>query len=471
MASRVYHSAVASGSTNTQSATVQTDHVTLTFTPDASSTYLILGYCETQVDNNAARDTQVRLWDDTASAELELSNIEMDAAGGTEWYPVSFAYLASFGGSPSSQSYKIQHKLESTNTNTDSWCRNGSLVALKLAADDASMSNDGTHASSSNPGTWTDYDAASGTDNLTFTPGTSGDYLILAFARLAYSATSNGAQLRLLCEDGSTAVATTRWCPTDSTIRPTWAAAVKRTSLAASSQTFKLQHSRTNSGAGTSTLDYVRMVALRLDGFEANTATQDTGADTTTSASYVDLGDTRADTLASGIDYLLLATADVENNTISVDTSVKLTDSTNTYAEAVIHAEVADRGLSFLVPRVVTGSGASVTHKFQGASNGTATLSLDEHRLFVLQVETSASGTNANAGNAAGTGAANNATTAVSPASGHASGTGTSQTPQTAVSMSAGHASGTGQAFDATVTRTCEPRPDAATGKIGRAHV
>ncbi len=37
MATRVYHSAVASGDTNTQSATVWTTHTSVTFTPDANS--------------------------------------------------------------------------------------------------------------------------------------------------------------------------------------------------------------------------------------------------------------------------------------------------------------------------------------------------------------------------------------------------------------------------------------------------
>jgi hypothetical protein len=467
VATRVYHSSDNSGgNTNTQSATVFTVHRTLTFTPAANSSYLLLGYCETQVDNSATRDSQVILYDETTPTQLRATQVEMNQNDGAEWWPCSLASVVTFGESPSEMTYTIKHKLESTVTDADSVCRNGTLVALKLDAADASMVNSGSATSTANPGLWTDYNAASGDDALIFTPGSTGDYLVLAWARCSYSATTNGAQIELLCEDGTTEVALQRWVPTDSTTLATYAAAVKRPSLTAAEQTFKLRHARAVSGSGTSTLAEVTMVALRLDAMNGNTATEDTGADTTTSATYVDLGDTRADTLASGIDYLLIATADYESDTGGVDTSLLLTDSTNTYAEPVFDSGVAARGRTFLVPRVITGAGASVTHKFQGKSNGTATLSLDEHRLYVLQVEASASGTEADAEVASGTGTSNAATTTVAPAGGNAASTGTAQTPQAAVAVPAESTAGTGTAYDATVSRTGEPLAEvaAATG-------
>jgi len=381
MPSRGYFADSGGGDTTTQSATVQTDHRTLTFTGDASSTYLIIGYVESQVDINAARDTQVRLYDDTAAVSVYDTNFECRLTTGVEWRPLTFAYLFTTTGSPVPQTFKLQHKLESTLTNADSVCRNGSLIALKLnSGTDFTATSDSAATATSSPGTWTDY-----TTSLTFT-ATSDDYLIIAVARCAYSATTNGARIRMLCEDTTTGVADTEWVPSDSTTKVTYAAMVKRT-LTAGSVTFKLQHSRAVAGSGTSTLDFVRYVALRLSDFDSTQVTQDTGADTTTSATYADLGDTHTQTLTSGIDYLMLASANSTIDTTSVTFGLKVTDGTTTFAEPAVSPGVTGKGFAAVVPKIISGSGSSTTHKVQGISNGTATLTLAEHRIAMLQVE------------------------------------------------------------------------------------
>lgn len=63
-----------------------------------------------------------------------------------------------------------------------------------------------------------------------------------------------------------------------------------------------------------------------------------------------------------------------------------------------------------------------------------------------------ASSTNANAGNAAGTGTGRSATTSIAPTGGLASGTGTSGNPAPSVAATAGRAQGTGTANNATVS-------------------
>jgi hypothetical protein len=390
VATRVYQQAVGAGDTNTQSATVWADQVSDSFDLDALSDYLLIAFLESQVDINAARDTQVRLYDDTSATVLAAQNNEMIGTTGTEWPPHTLAAIVTTGGSPETRTLKVQHKLESTLTDTDSWARKGRLVALKLGAADEWMSNDDTYTSSSNPGTWTDYAPATGDTDLTFTPGSTGDYLVLAFGRIKAGSTTGGAYVRMLCEDGTTAVGNLRWVPGDSTSLRAFAVATKRSSLAASAQTFKLQHSRVTDGTNSSTIDQVRMVALRLDGFESNTATEDATTDSATTSSYADLGDTRTDTLTSGLDYLVLGCATSETGSGAVLMGMQFTDGTNIYSTSEFIAQ-QNRGFSALIPVIVTGAGASVTHAWQGRAVSSQ-LNMIEHRIFVLGVEAAAGG-------------------------------------------------------------------------------
>jgi hypothetical protein len=396
VATRGYQQALASGgatpTTNSSSAT-WVDNVTATFNLDASSTYLIMGYFEEQVNNTTAADGMVRLFDGTtALTTAQARHISSDAS---EWIPFNLVAIITTT-SAATPTLALQHKLSATSSGRLSNARNGVIVALKLGANDASMSNDTQGTSSANPGAWTDYAPASGTSTLTFTPGSTGDYLILAFAEGGYSSTADGAVITLLCEDGTTRVASSYYVPVNTGNRCSYFTAVKRAGLTAAAQTFKLQHARQRSGTGTSSLYNVRMVALRLSDFDSSNSTEDATSRTTTSASYVDMGTTQTDTLTSAIDYLLLASWWEGTNNNSILHSSRLTDGTNVYNEAqrkeTFHAGEPNWGQMILVPRVLAGSGASVTHKVQAKITSVLTDTMTEHRLHMLQLQASGGG-------------------------------------------------------------------------------
>lgn len=391
MATRTYQQTLGSATavTNSSSSTY-VNQCSATFSLDASATYLVLGYMEGQVNNTTATDGQYRLFDGTTA--LCSANFRHVSSDASEWTPINLCALITTTGAVT-PTLSLQAKLASTGSSRIVSTRNGVIFAIKLGANDASFTNDVSGTSTANPGSWTDYNPASGTKVLTFTPGSSGDYLIFAFCTQTYSAATDGSILTLLCEDGSTQVMTSYWVPNNSGNKQSYCGVAKRASLAASSQSFKLQHSRQRSASGTSTLDQVRMVALRLDDFNGDTHTEDTSSATTTSASYVDMGSTRTDTLTNAIDYLLLASWWEGTNNNSILHSSRLTDGTNVYNESqrkeLYHAGEPNWGQMICVPHVVTGAGSSVTHKVQGKITSVLTETMTEHRLHVLQLMTS----------------------------------------------------------------------------------
>lgn len=455
MATRVYHaSGNSEGNTAVTSDSVYGDHRVLTFTPDASSTYVILAYCETQT-NTATIDTQVRLWDATASASIDSTNVEMAVGTSVEWPPVTLMAIMTFGGSPSSQTVKIQHKMETASGGVESRCRNGTIVALKLGADDVTAFNNTAHNSTADSTAWTDYnDTGAGNDALVFTPPSTGDYLIIAQARFSSSATNADGRLRMLCEDGTTAVGYIEHRQHETVNTRTWGATVLRTGLTAAAHTFKLQHGRLIDGIGTQTINSWRMVGLRMSGFDDNDHTQDVVADTTGSTTWVDIGDTHTQTLDS-VDYLLLSSFVLTAPQSTSNADLKLTDGTNTFAEVSFRPATNSKRVAALIPRLVAGAGASTTHKYQAQIATAATLTLNEHRFHMLQVEASAGG------EVTGTVAEtlDNATSAASGASG-ASGT-VAETLDDATSTASG-SSTTG-----TVVETLADTTAATSGGVG----
>lgn len=83
---------------------------------------------------------------------------------------------------------------------------------------------------------------------------------------------------------------------------------------------------------------------------------------------------------------------------------------------------------------------------------------------FYDAIDVVASGTDAPAGNAAGTGAANAATAAIKPSAGNAAGTGAANAPTPAITLTAGNAAGTGAAYSATVRASLTGGNAAGTG-------
>jgi hypothetical protein len=310
--------ATAAEETSTTSNSVWSTHVTLTQTPPTGSKdYWIFWSCDTQV-NNASADVQAELYDSTGAVTLAATNWEArEASSPIDW--------RSFGGfvkwtspsSPVSNSWILRVKSE-TSGNT-SKLRNGKIIIVESNAADqyAADATRRTTASS----TWSDQ------LSLTFSPATTGDYLLIGYANTDSSTTADTVGVRLLDSDGSTAWFDDGTTPKDAANVLTWNALVYKASVTTGSKTFKIQYSSLNNSATTG-IQKAALLALRLDaGFsETNQtvlASNNSGTDTT-AATVLTLTWT-----ATANKYLVLAAALCEgnSNTISVEFSL-LEDST-----------------------------------------------------------------------------------------------------------------------------------------------
>lgn len=291
MATRENNYAATEGSTSTSSSTFS-DIQSLTFTPTASTDYLVLSSYE--VDAATGSHCYARLYHDTASSE-KLHFVHR-AAHASELRQVCAFMVYEAPGSPVSQTFSTEFA-DRFNFVSHSMARRR-MLALALTANDGHSTLSSAFSTTS--------DAYQSAHTLTFTPSTSGDYLILACAQVGYSGTGN--PLVQLDTDG-----TTTHADTQVTDRGQHASAPSRrasffaanvATLAAASKTITLQLKSSVSGQAVS-IDKACIVALRLDDFSETFTAEDHTGSSTTSATFVDaLSDTQ--TLSTGEDYLFI---------------------------------------------------------------------------------------------------------------------------------------------------------------------
>lgn len=276
---------------------------TLTFTPDASTDYYLLA--SAALDNNSTTaDSRFNLFNSTDTVTIAECNIEsQEAATPVDKFPVFALGRYTSGGSPSATTFQARYSSESTNTSGIEYTR---IAAIKTATGDqwAASDTDSTVSSS----TWTTK------TTLSFTPATSGDYLIIAYAELASDSTAFYAQARLNYNNGTTIYGESGLHNQDTTNYMPWGTMV-RLNLAASSQSFVIEFK--NASTGTSTIRKARILALRLDQFDANYYADSLSRSTTTSGSYQDKV-TLTQTPAEGFHLVIGALeGDGQSNTVS----------------------------------------------------------------------------------------------------------------------------------------------------------
>jgi hypothetical protein len=386
VAARTAYSAVQDSAVNNATTAFEdagTASVTIASADAASSDWLILATGVHQIDIADSIDSRVRLHHDTAAVVLDDNNVEMSLTDGTEWYPFFFMGKATFGAAPGDQEFSVEHAIEATGTNRDSWVRQVSLVAIKMTANDQFNSSDTPGAVSTGTQVFSDY------LTLAWTPGTSGDYLGLGSAQHKTSTTTAEHLIRALMEDGSTERNRQVSGYKDNATQRQWCSAFRRTGLAASSQSWKIQHAR-NASTSTSTVDQGRLAALRISDFDGSDFAEDYGspsADTTTSATFVDFH-TLTKTLDDGVDYLFIAGwGAMDIDTANTTYGIRVWDGTTTFHEASVRGDQNNHSHTGVVVRVITGTGASVPFAIQAKSNGTATVSSNTEFIALLRLD------------------------------------------------------------------------------------
>ena len=323
MSARQTYYAEALASDNNTSVTYKT-MVTLTFTPDANADYLFFWSASIRQNTNLTADAKARLLNTTSVVTLDEQNLESKDL--TDWNPVGGFAREQFGASPAEQVYAIQFAPETDTNSVD--MQDARLVAVRLDAADAYAESlaDGTTAL----GTFQDK------TTLTFTPGSSGDYLLFGSAGVRNQSDGDEMQVQIL-DPASAAVGLMRYFPKDATNYVPWVTMAKQT-LAASSQTFKIQFRNLPNLGDTIAIRYARLLALRLDGFEASYYAEDkTTTTTTTSASYTDKV-TLTQTPAA-VEHLLFQCGFIESRSASVSAQCQGLDGATVLTSVIVEGQ------------------------------------------------------------------------------------------------------------------------------------
>src|SRR3990167_1629180 len=254
MSRQYYYAEQVAEQTRTEATFADVGTAVLTFTPDASSSYLIL-WAALNSSSSTSIGAQVQLHHDTATTVLGLHRAA--AKDATDYSSRGGAYVYTSGASPTSQTFSIEHRNESGTITCGT--KEARIIAIKLAATDLSVVELGEETNGTTK-------FATKT-SVVANPGASTDYLIIAAATI-YNNDDFGDPFEIKLTDG-----TNNWglelqdnynndgAPVDGGGPYTWVTAVKRT--VASSTTFSIQY-RNTVGTDVIACQYSTIVALDL---------------------------------------------------------------------------------------------------------------------------------------------------------------------------------------------------------------
>jgi len=356
----------------TQSTTTQTsyqDKVTLTFTPDDSSTYMILGTWLLQ-GSSTSYQAKAKLTRTTGTAK-DFGEQIYQPKDNTDYISGACLGIDTFGTSPGSQTYKIQFC--SNNAGGTARIKEARIIAIKLVSADQYAQSESRSTTTS-----TSYQDKT---TLTFTPESQGDYIIIATAILDGSSASYDFKCQLLV--GAATYSITNIETVGAANRYSWGSFV-RLNLSASSQTIKIQYC-SESGA-TAGIANARIVVLRADQFENNYYAESNTRSTTTSTSYQDK--TTLTQTPQAQDHLVIGCAGADGSSGSYSTYAQLIEGGAGYGEMLIETkDTSNRHYPYFMMYKKTLSATSTTWKIQYKSENTgATAGIQDARIIVIQL-------------------------------------------------------------------------------------
>ncbi len=378
MASRQTYYAESLSESTVTSATYQ-DKVSLTFTPDPNTDY-ILFWSTDVIEISTAVSVFSRLYNSTDAVVLSEQNQENRTTSGSPYRFSGGIAKFSAGASPVSTTFKIQYH-DSDGASTAK-IRNARLLAVRVDALDAYAESLSDQAVTSN----TYVDGAS----LTFTPATTGDYLVFATCDFNHASTADEMYIRLLDPDGTTNYCELQHINRDTANYNPYVAMVKK-NLTNSSKTFKLQIHRTS--ANTITIKNQRLYAMRLDaGFTNSYYAEDRTRATTTSTTFQDDNSLTQSTNAA--DHLIFNCAGLDGTLNSESQQCQFLEGA-TVIQGPFEARVnTSATYSYYYPQFVaykaTLTAASHTWKRQFKTiTGSATAGINEDATSVLELSPS----------------------------------------------------------------------------------
>jgi len=339
------------------------DKVVLTFTPSVSANYIVIATAEVQGNCISPPDVKARLYNGTSTWQELIYRIKDT----TDWYP--FCALKRVNLPASSQTLKIQYAISATTATAK--IRNARLYAFSLSGQYAESEAESSWNTNTN---WQDKVA------LTFTPSTSGDYLIIATANYGGSSTDYSTLLQFL-KDSSVQAGPTR--ETSATEARYTFGVMRKINLDATSHTFKIQY-KTENTANTARINYAHIVAIRIDQFSNNYYAESEGesAPAASNTTYDKVTNTYT---AQAADHLIIGSISYKAGSTSYSVGVKLLQGgTVDQSLLVEHKDSTDYESCFMMAKASLSAG-SVTDKIQYMGESTSAR-VKNARLISLQL-------------------------------------------------------------------------------------
>ena len=375
------------GDSTSTSSTLATK-VSVTFTPNANKTYAYLYSCGVQ-NNSTSGFAEVELNNTTDAVELYqiTPRIVKDAADFMVRGGVAYE---SYGSSPGSKTIALQYNQQNTGTAT---IRNARLVVIELDADDKFVYNTDVFTSSASYST---------VSQITFTPGSTGDYLILASGNYWSDGTGLIGNCRMYV-NGSTYGAYSR-STTGGDHENTWATGFKLAS-ASGAQDYRIELN--SNGTNNTGMFHGYMVAFRLDKFGANYYQEDRGRSTYSTDTTYQTKTTLTQTPAN-VEHIVLAGFILDHASTSNSALGKLVETSTDIlvSDEEPQSTSSSNKIAYFAAyrKTLAASSTSWTNQYATETSATVT-GIYESWIAILQTADSATNVNANPTGVAGTGA------------------------------------------------------------------
>ena len=351
------------------------DKVTLTFTPEPNSKYLIIASW-LMANTSTTRRVMARLIRTTGTTKVftELGYRPQDSSDYVSGVAMG---IDTFGASPGSQTYKIQFRTTTDSSGTAK-IKEARIFALRLSDLDNYAQSEGRSETTST--SWQDK------TTLTFTPPSEGYYLILAAA--VADQVNEGYDFKVQLTIDGTPYNTVNIEPVyyrSSSYNPwyPWGLA-KMVYLTESSHTIKIQYC-TESG-GKAGIDNARIVALRLDQFSDYYYDEEEERTTTPSISY--LNKLSLTEVPEAFDYLILGCAGIDGASTEYSSYVRMMRDNIPYGEMLIKPhDNTSQGFMYFSVKKENLAKASTTWRIQyRAENEQRPAGIKDARVAVLRL-------------------------------------------------------------------------------------
>ena len=264
---------------SSRTATSYATKMSLAFTPSAETRYLILWSATVRMPDSVGTSALVRIQHDGITIAGDLDKTNKDT---TDRFMIGGAYVMpaeASPGAPPSTTFTMQWK--SSNSGFAAIIYDATMIALKLRESETDQDEEASADAETSTASTTFVDKL----ELSFTPDTAGDYLLICSCEVKDNSVIQSDEVRVTV-DGS--VRSLLRYHTEQTADWHSYFITVRVALAEGSRSIKIQHRSPSGGAVTSSIRNARIIALRLSKFQFNFYAEQLTADTTTNTSFVE---------------------------------------------------------------------------------------------------------------------------------------------------------------------------------------